>query len=681
MHEAVAARKDVHERAEPGDVHDPARVHSIQLNLRREHDGADALLGGGHRGTVGGGDGNPRAIVVLVHTDLRSGLLLEGVDDLALRADDLADLVGGDLERDDLGSRLTDIGARRVDGAAHHFQDLHPCCAGLVQRPGQHRSGNPVDLGVELQRRHVVLGTGDLEVHITEGILRTEDVGEGNVAFAVGDEAHGDARDRCLDRHARVHEREAGGAHRGHRGGAVGGEHLRHQPDRVRELLDPRDDRQQRFLGEGAVANLTPARPPHEPGLARAEGREVVVVHVALALSGVDTVHDLVHALRAQGGDVEDLRITPLEQTRTVGHGNDAHVGRKGTDVGGRPAVDATAVGEDPLPHDRLGERADGRLGLLLHPLDLRKTLGHRTDDRLSSAPLRTDAFCLVRNLERLRQLFAADFGNRVGDSGAVIDRQLVVHGGLHARRGDEPPLERHRLGHPSLRLLETLGQDRLVHLRGARLVVAQRAGGTRGLDHHHRNVTVGQDPPGDHHLEGTSVSLGVGGIGDPATVSGVPDAYGADGTAERDAGHAQCRRCGVERQHVVRVVLICAEHDSDDVDLIAKAVGEGGTQRPVDEATGQSRLVAGTALPPEERAGDLAGGEHALLDVDRQREEVGAFSRSLGRRGGDKNLGPAEAADHRGPGQCGQAAGLEAHLLVLGPANRARDGDYLTHS
>ena len=314
MHKAVTTRQDVHERAEPGDVHDLAGVYGAQFHLGRVHDGADALLGGGHGGPIGGGDGDLGPALVLVDHDSGAGLFLDGIDDLALGADHFADLVSGYLEGDDLGRRLAHVVTRGLDGRPHHFQHAHPRLAGLLQCAGQHRGGDAVDLGVELESRDEVRGARDLEVHVAEGVLGPKDVGEGDVPVAVVYESHGDARHGCLDRHAGVHERHARATHRRHRGGAVGGEHLRHQPDRVRELVEARHDRQQRLLGEGAVADLAPARPAHEAGLARAERREVVVVEVALALRGVDAVHDLVHALRPQRGHVENLRLASLEQ-------------------------------------------------------------------------------------------------------------------------------------------------------------------------------------------------------------------------------------------------------------------------------------------------------------------------------------------------------------------------------
>ena len=66
-----------------------------------------------------------------------------------------------------------------------------------------------------------------------------------------------------------------------------------------------------------------------------------------------------------------------------------------------------------------------------------------------------------------------------------------------------------------------------------------------------------------------------------------------------------------------------------------------------------------------EEPAGDLPGGVHPLLDVDREREEVGALAPlrpALGRREDHRVAG---ADDDRAVGLLGELAGLERDLLV----------------
>ena len=151
-----------------------------------------------------------------------------------------------------------------------------------------------------------------------------------------------------------------------HRGRAVRRQHLGHEADRVGELVERRHDRQQRALGEQAVADLAALRAAHEAGLAGGERREVVVVHVALARRRVDAVDHLVHALHAERGDVEDLGLAALEQAAAVRGGHDADLGGQRADVADAAAVDAHALFDDALADDLLGERADGRLELLL---------------------------------------------------------------------------------------------------------------------------------------------------------------------------------------------------------------------------------------------------------------------------------------------------------------------------
>ena len=82
-----------------------------------------------------------------------------------------------------------------------------------------------------------LLGAGDLEVHVAEVVLVAEDVGQHREAVAFLDQAHRDAGDVRLDRHAGVHQREAAAAHRGHRRGAVRFGDLGDDAHRVAELL------------------------------------------------------------------------------------------------------------------------------------------------------------------------------------------------------------------------------------------------------------------------------------------------------------------------------------------------------------------------------------------------------------------------------------------------------------
>ena len=99
-----------------------------------------------------------------------------------------------------------------------------------------------------------------------------------------------------------------------------------------------------------------------------------------------------------------------------------------------------------------------------------------------------------------------------------------------------------------------------------------------------------------------------------------------------------------------------------DDLDLVAQAGDERRAQRPVDQPAGQDRVGGRAALAAEERAGDAPGGIHALLDVDRQREEVEVVLGGLAGGGRRQQHGlVVEVGDDGAGGLLGKPAGLEA--------------------
>ena len=77
----------------------------------------------------------------------------------------------------------------------------------------------------------------------------------------------------------------------------------------------------------------------------------------------------------------------------------------------------------------------------------------------------------------------------------------------------------------------------------------------------------------------------------------------------------------------VVRVDEVGAHDRGDDLHLVAEALGERRAQRAVGEAAREDGGLARATLTAEHAAGDLAGGVHALLDVDGEREEVDALT------------------------------------------------------
>src|SRR5438067_1623996 len=144
----------------------------------------------------------------VLHIDLGAGLLLDAADRLALGTDEVADLVGPDLHREDAGSVLGELRASLAHRLLHDVEDVHPRVLGLLERLAEHAPVELLDLDVHLNRRHAVARAGDLEVHVAEMIFRTQNIREDRGAAAIGDQTHRHARTRRLHRHAGVHQRE-----------------------------------------------------------------------------------------------------------------------------------------------------------------------------------------------------------------------------------------------------------------------------------------------------------------------------------------------------------------------------------------------------------------------------------------------------------------------------------------
>jgi hypothetical protein len=120
VEQAVAAGEDVDEGAELGDVDDPALVGRAHLGGRRVEDELHLALGLFDRTLVARPDGDRADHAVVVDAHVRPGLGGDGVDDLALRPDDLTDLVDRDLERRDLRGGLAHLVTRLGDRLPHH---------------------------------------------------------------------------------------------------------------------------------------------------------------------------------------------------------------------------------------------------------------------------------------------------------------------------------------------------------------------------------------------------------------------------------------------------------------------------------------------------------------------------------------------------------------------------------
>ena len=110
------------------------------------------------------------------------------------------------------------LGAWCVERLGHFTEDVNTAFTGLFQRLLHNFLGHTGDFDIHLQRSDTLCRTGHLEVHITQMILITEDIGQDSNIIAFLDQTHGNPGDRFGDRHTGIHQRQGGSTDRSHRG-------------------------------------------------------------------------------------------------------------------------------------------------------------------------------------------------------------------------------------------------------------------------------------------------------------------------------------------------------------------------------------------------------------------------------------------------------------------------------
>ena len=639
VQQAIGTRGQVHEGTEGGGLHNLAVVGLAGFRHVRVGDGVDDLLGLFGAFAALGRDEHG---TVILDGDLGAGLFLDLVDHLALRTDDLADLVDRNGGGDDARRERAHLG-RAVDALVDDLEDGGAGFLGLLQGRGQNVGRNAIELGVELQGGDEFRGAGDLEVHVAEGIFGTEDIGQGlEDVLAVdvtGHQAHGDARDRSLQRNACGEQGQRGGAHGTHGGGTVGTDGLGDLTDGVRELLAARQHRHESLLGEGAMADLTALRGTDATGLAGGIRRHLIVVHVTLGLRTGQCVDLLLHLEHVQGGNAQNLGLATLEQGGTVHARHDVHLGGQGADVAQATAVDAVVLGQDAATHNLALQFLEGvteflvLLGVVHIGELVREHLAHVLLDLMDAILTRQ----LLGDGERLVQILVSDLVDTGIELVGVLREELEFLGLLG---GDLLELILSLADHLDERLggFKTTGHDLLIGL-GLTLVIDEVPGvlaGTR-LDHGDGNITVLDHAASDHNLEHGALTLTPTREGDPLAVD-QRQTHTGDRAFERQAGDHSGGGSGVQGDDIVSVIRVHGEHGLDDLHFVAQGVREQRAQRAVDDAAGEDGLGARAAFTAEERARNLAGSVHLLFNINGQREEVVVLLRAGTGGGGRQN-------------------------------------------
>ena len=580
-------------------------------------------------------------MAVLFHVDLAVALGADFLNDLAALADHVLDLIHGDGHAEHLGRILAQLCAGLGDaGLDDLIQDVQAALAALLQRFLNDVVGQAVDLDVHLNGGDAAAGAAHLKVHIAVEVLHALNVQHGHPAVALGDEAAADAGYRGLNGHARIHQGQGAAADGSLAGGAVGGQHLAHQTQGVREFLHGGNHRQQGALRQCAVADLAAAGAAGRPRLTHRVGREVVVMDVPLIRLGAQVVHQLAVLGVAQGAGGQHLGLAAGEHTAAVNPGQQAHLRRQRADLVDAAAVHTLAVIQQPAAHH---------------------VLLHLVHDQPHGGIVQVGVFGLqlVLNGQQTGIAHVLVVGVHGGLEvvqifGADLGKQVVVQ--IHAHKVN---LRLADLGHNAVDEGNDLLDLAVGHLDGLQHGGLIHLVGTR-LDHH--DLVHGG---GHRQLQVAVLALLQRGVHHQLAIHQAHK-HAADGALPGNLTDGQGNGGADHAGNLRAAVLIHAHHGHGHAYIIAHFLGEQRANGAVHHTAGENGLLAGAALTAHKAAGNAAHRVELFLKLHAQGEEVDALAGLLAH---------GYIAQHHGLAVAHQAAavGEAAHLAGLHHKGAAR--------
>ncbi len=172
---------------------------------------------------------------------------------------------------------------------------------------------------------------------------------------------------------------------------------------------------------------------PDPTSFAGAVRREVVVVHVPLAVVRIQGVQQLLHAQHVQSRHAQNLRFSTLEQCRAMGPRQDVHLGAQCTNVGESSSVDADLVTKNTVAYRRLGDGSERCGEFLLPAFEVRDQLGdHGRLDVVQTCFARS----LLHDDESITHIRDSEALHGVVDVVFELQEDRVIRDGLRRRVG-----------------------------------------------------------------------------------------------------------------------------------------------------------------------------------------------------------------------------------------------------
>src|SRR5579859_247540 len=603
VEEAVGAGEELDECAKLRQANDFAEIGFADFG--GGGDVADHLQGRIAAGAAGGEDMHG---TVFEDIDFDAGGLDNGLDFLAARTDEVADLVLRNLQLEEARGVGGNFRARLAERLLHGVQDLQTGFLRLREGFAHHGDADAENLDVHLERGDSCASARDFEVHVAVVIFGAGDICEDRILLVItNDEAHGDPGAGRLQRNAGIHESERAAANGGHRRRTIGFENVRDEAHGVGEVRLGRKQIDERALRESAVADFAASRAAKEFDFADAKRREVVVQHEAIELILLEEQVEALHVfLGAESQRGESLRFAAGKERGTVHAGEQADFAGNMPNLIERAAIRTAAGVQNIIAEDVLAKALKGALGkdaLFIH--FLLGLLGDGLDDFI---------------LQFIDEVVALFLGVLLGVESvvqlrAILFLEVFVDGLVERERRDD------NLDRLELRVELLTGGDDLLDLRVAKFESIddgffgdfERA----GLDHD--NGFFGS---GDDDVQQALLLFSNRRVGHELAIQQT-NADASNGLLKRQIGTIGRSGSGSNGNHVGIIVAVRGEHHRHNLRFVAPGLRKERAHGTVNQARGEDFLFRRTPFALEETSGNFPGGIRIFAIVDGQRKKV----------------------------------------------------------
>ena len=369
------------------------------------------------------------------------------------------------------------------------------------------------------------------------------------------------------------------------------------------------------------------------------------MMHVALALDRLNGVKALPFVEHAQRADAHNLRLTTLEQARTMNARQVTRHNVQRTNLVHRTTVSALARLDNHLAHSALLKALAGGCDI--------------------GAPCSTFLFREVLFLDACFQLF--DFRNAIQLVSVFQSSGHIIVIGLNALSDARVGfvnlvLDRSRvhLGKESSLMLAECSNGFLTEVHSSKHVFFSDFLGTR---FNHRDEVL---RAGDGQLKIGVLHFGVSRVhNELARFLVAANAHASSGALKGSAAHHQSGRGAHNANDIGGILAIAYKRCSNNVNFLLETLGKARTNRTVNHASRQRAKLRRTSFAFQVAARNAANRVHLLNVVNGQWEEVIVLLFARDNRG-HQNRGVTLAHQHSTRSLFCQLTGLELVLLAV---------------